>query len=94
MQPTRSREESERIEGPLMADRGVQLPPFYTGEGQRPPVPQAMVPEQYYGNPAAQAGVEYIPDETDVYGEDGPLMGAASPAGVEMTGAGFAPAQG
>lgn len=64
----RSREESERIEGPLMASRGVQLPAFYTGEGQRPPVPQAMVPEEYYGNPAAQSGVTYVPDETDIYG--------------------------
>jgi lipoprotein-anchoring transpeptidase ErfK/SrfK len=88
----RSREESERIEGPLMVSRGVQLPPFYTGEGQRPPVPQAMVPEQYYGNPAAQVGVDYIPDATDYYGEQGPLMGSAG--GVEMIGAGFEPAQG
>ena len=64
----RSRAESERIEGPLMARRGVQLPPFYTGEGQRAPVPQAMVPEEYYGDPAAQAGVAYVPDETDIYG--------------------------
>jgi lipoprotein-anchoring transpeptidase ErfK/SrfK len=90
----RSLDESIRIEGPLMASRGVQLPPFYTGEGQRPAVPQAMVPEEYYGNPAAQAGVEYIPDETDIYGEDGPVMGALSPAGVEMVGVGFEPAQG
>ena len=64
----RSSDESVRIEGPLMASRGVQLPPFFTGEGQRPPVPQAMVPEEYYGNPAAQAGVAYVPDETDIYG--------------------------
>src|SRR3712207_8898450 len=28
----RSRAESERIEGPLMVSRGVQLPPFYTGD--------------------------------------------------------------
>ena len=77
-----------------MVNRGVQLPPFYTGEGQRPAVSQAMVPEEYYGNPAAQAGVDYIPDATDIYGEDGPLAGAFSPAGVEMVGAGFEPAQG
>lgn len=63
----RSYGESVRIEGPLMATRGVQLPPVYSGEGQRPPVPQAMVPEEYYGNPAAQAGVSYIPDTTDIY---------------------------
>lgn len=69
----RSFEESVRIEGPLMAERGIQLPAFtlspddlVTGTAeQRPPVPQAMVPEEYYGNPAAQAGVAYIPDETD-----------------------------
>ena len=64
----RSFEESGRIEGLLMASRGVQLPAFYTGEGQRPPVPQAMVPEEYYGNPAAQGGVAYTPDATDIYG--------------------------
>ena len=43
----RSLDESIRIEGPLMAERGVQLPPFYTGEGQRPAVPQALAPEGY-----------------------------------------------
>lgn len=64
----RSLDESIRLEGPLMASRGMQLPPFYSGEGQRPPVPQAMVPEQYYGNPAAQVGVGYIPDANDIYG--------------------------
>jgi lipoprotein-anchoring transpeptidase ErfK/SrfK len=85
----RSRAESERIEGPLMVNRGIQLPPFYEGEGQRPPVPQAMVPEQYYGNPAAQVGVDYIPDATDIYDEQGPIVGA-----VDMVGAGFVPAQG
>ena len=90
----RSREDSVRIEGPLMATRGVQLPPFYSGEGQRPPVPQAMVPEEYYGNPAAQAGVTYIPDETDIYGVDGAPLAAASPSGVEMIGTSYVPAQG
>lgn len=64
----RTYEESLRIEGPLMANRGVELPPFFTGEGQRAPVPQAMVPEEYYGNPAAQSGVAYVADETDIYG--------------------------
>jgi lipoprotein-anchoring transpeptidase ErfK/SrfK len=94
----RSFDESVRTEGPLMASRGVELPPFYTGEGQRPPVPQAMVPEEYYGNPAAQAGVSYIPDETDIYGEDGPLalpgaeVGVVLDGGVTMVGgAGFEP---
>jgi hypothetical protein len=90
----RSYEESVRIEGPLMATRGVQLPPFYTGEGQRPPVPQAMVPEQYYGNPGAQAGVSYVPDETDIYTEDGMILGAATGA-LEMSGgSAFVPEQG
>ncbi len=102
----RSYEESVRIEGPLMANRGVELPPFYTGEGQRPPVPQAMVPDRYYGDPAAQGGVAYVPDATDLYGEDGPLPGAltvggpapivsdlgAVQGGVEMVGGtGYAP---
>jgi lipoprotein-anchoring transpeptidase ErfK/SrfK len=91
----RSYDESVRIEGPLMASRGVQLPAFYSGEGQRPPVSQAMVPEEYYGNPGGQAGVAYVPDETDVYRSDGTMIGASAAAGVEMTGgAGFAPAQG
>ncbi len=90
----RSYDESVRIEGPLMANRGVQLPPFYSGEGQRAAVPQAMVPEEYYGNPAAQAGVAYIPDETDIYGVGGELIGAASPAGIDTIGASNAPAQG
>jgi len=76
----RSYDESVRIEGPLMATRGVQLPPFYNGEGQRPAVPQAMVPEVYFGNPAAQAGVSYIPDETDIYGVDRPLATAPAAA--------------
>ena len=94
----RSLEESLRIEGPLMATRGIQLPAFY-GDSQRPPVPQAMVPEEFYGNPAAQAGVTYIPDETDIYvsGADGQTaLPAALPTslpagGVEMVGAGFEP---
>lgn len=91
----RTYEESVRIEGPLMASRGIQLPAFFTGEGQRPPVPQAMVPEEYYGRPAAQAGVAYRPDATDVYAADGTRIGAAPTAGVQMTGgAGFEPAQG
>ncbi len=86
----RSYEESVRIEGPLMASRGVQLPAFY-GDSQRPPVPQAMVPEEYYGNPAAQAGVAYIADETDLYSADGPLLPPGD-AGAEMVGgAGFEP---
>jgi lipoprotein-anchoring transpeptidase ErfK/SrfK len=85
----RSLGESERIEGPLMARRGVQLPAFYTGEGQRPPVPQAMVPEEYYGNPAAQGGVSYIADETDIYSAVLPGQG------MEMRGgAGYATAAG
>ncbi|WP_210528921.1 L,D-transpeptidase [Rubellimicrobium arenae] len=75
----RSYEDSVRIEGPLMATRGIQLPPFYSGEGQRPAVPQAMVPEQYYGNPAAQEGVAYIPDATDIYGADGTMIAPAAP---------------
>jgi lipoprotein-anchoring transpeptidase ErfK/SrfK len=87
----RSREESIRIEGPLMAGRGIQLPAFYSGEGQRPPVPQAMVPEEFYGNPAAQAGVSYIPDASDIYatGLGGQLNLPAG--GVDMVGAGYEP---
>jgi lipoprotein-anchoring transpeptidase ErfK/SrfK len=83
----RSYEESVRIEGPLMAERGVQLPPYYLSEGgQRPPVPQAMVPERFYGNPAAQAGVGYVPDVTDLYGPDGPL-GPLGPVAPTVPGA-------
>jgi hypothetical protein len=77
-----------------MANRGIQLPAFY-GDSQRPPVPQAMVPEEFYGNPAAQGGVTYIPDETDIYmsGAGGQVvLPSALPAGgVEMVGAGFEP---
>ncbi len=70
----RTYEDSVRIEGPLMARRGIELPPFqispeelYDGVStQRPPIPQAMVPEEYYGNPAAQVGVGYIPDGEDL----------------------------
>ncbi len=77
----RSYEESVRIEGPLMATRGIQLPPVYADvSGQRPPVEQAMVPEQYYGNPAAQVGVAYIPDASDAY-----PMGGLAP-GVPASG--------
>jgi hypothetical protein len=90
----RSLEESLRIEGPLMANRGIQLPAFY-GDSQRAPVPQAMVPEEFYGNPAAQGGVTYIPDETDIYmsGADGQVVlpSALPTSGVEMVGAGFEP---
>lgn len=71
----RSYEESVRIEGPAMANRGIQLPPFYTGEGQRPPVPEAMLPESMYGG--GMAALE-APRQADV-------------ASVEMVGgAGFA----
>ncbi|MBP1806095.1 L,D-transpeptidase [Rubellimicrobium aerolatum] len=95
----RSYEDSVRIEGPLMAERGVQLPPFYRGEGQRPPVPQAMVPEDYYGNPAAQAGVAYIPDATDIYSEDGTMLRPAvlpedAAAPILSSAEALAPAQG
>jgi lipoprotein-anchoring transpeptidase ErfK/SrfK len=53
----RSFGESVRIEGPLMANRGVELPAFQPGGAQRPPVPEAMLPERLYGNPEAQAEV-------------------------------------
>ena len=92
----RSYEESVRIEGPLMASRGVQLPPYYrdgdgASDGQRPPVPQAMVPDQYFGDPGGQGGVAYVPDASDLYGAAGDLPGAPAPsaAGVEMVGAGY-----
>ena len=58
----RSLEESVRIEGPLMAKRGIELPPFQNGEVQRPPVPEAMVPERYYANPEAQAEMAFAAD--------------------------------
>lgn len=75
----RSRDESLAIEGPLMVTRGIQLPPYTLGEGgQRPPVPQAMVPEEYYANPAAQAGVGYVAEPSDPYQTD-PLTGDLLP---------------
>jgi hypothetical protein len=46
-----------------MAKRGIELPPFQSGEGQRPPVPEAMVPERYYANPEAQAEMARASDE-------------------------------
>jgi lipoprotein-anchoring transpeptidase ErfK/SrfK len=51
----RSYEDSVRIEGAAMASRGIQLPPFYTGEGQRPPVAEAMLPDSSYGTGAPLA---------------------------------------
>ena len=81
----RSHDESIRIEGPLMAERGIQLPAYHAEEGgQRPPVPQAMVPEEFYGNPGAQGGVGYVPDASDLYDERGPLapLPASAPLGV------------
>ncbi|WP_243730856.1 L,D-transpeptidase [Rubellimicrobium sp. CFH 75288] len=86
----RTLEDSIRIEGPLMANRGITLPPFFVtpgdlvsgGPGQRPPVPQAMVPEMYYGNPAAQAGVAYIPDESDA--AIAAALGVEPPPGTPM----------
>jgi lipoprotein-anchoring transpeptidase ErfK/SrfK len=80
----RSYEDSLRIEGPLMVERGVRLPAYTIspdelyggGGGQRPPVDQAMVPEGYYGDPAGQAGVAYIPEAGDPYPEE-PLAAAA-----------------
>jgi len=45
----RTLDESIRIEGPALANRGIQLPPFYSDEydtsdnPQRPPVPEAMI---------------------------------------------------
>jgi len=47
----RSYEASVRVEGPFLANRGIELPPFYIppeeraagGNQQRPPVPEAMV---------------------------------------------------
>jgi hypothetical protein len=70
--------ESVRLEGQAMASRGIELPPFFTGEGQRPPVPEAMLPEsQYRGNMAFL---------------EAPLMGGfAEVMGMEMVGTGFAP---
>ena len=74
----RSYEESVRLEGQAMANRGIELPPFYTGEGQRPPVPEAMLPERMYGG--GMAALE-APLSADF----------AAVGGVEMIGAGFAP---
>lgn len=79
----RSYEDSVRIEGEVLANRGAELPPLYLSPDQivdgtttqRPPVPEAMLPESAAGQPlAAPPG-----------GPDG---------GVEMVGTGFAPAQG
>lgn len=47
----RSYEDSVRLEGPFLANRGIELPPFYIppearaagGNQQRPPVPEAMI---------------------------------------------------
>ena len=70
--------ESVRLEGRAMASRGIELPPFFTGEGQRPPVPEAMLPEsQYRGNMAFL---------------EAPLTGDfAEVMGLETVGTGLAP---
>jgi hypothetical protein len=47
----RTYEDSLRIEGPALSNRGIELPPFYTSReelndgiaDQRPPVPEAMI---------------------------------------------------
>jgi hypothetical protein len=72
----RSYEESVRLEGQAMANRGIELPPFFTGEGQRPPVPEAMLPESQYRGSMALL--------------EAPLMGDfAEVMDVEMVGTGF-----
>ena len=94
----RTYEDSVRIEGPAMANRGIQLPPFYIspdelysgGGAQRPPVPQAMIPEEYYGNPAAQAGLRYVPDASDA--ALSAQLGVAPPPGGAPVAAQPAPA--
>lgn len=85
----RTLEDSIRIEGPLMARRGIELPPFhisperlYAGDTtQRPAIPQAMVPEIFYGNPEAQIGVTYIPDQEDL--AIAAALGIAPPPGIQ-----------
>lgn len=83
----RSYEESVRIEGAAMANRGTQLPAFYTGEGQRPPVPEAMLPESMYGTGAPLAAA--MPAAAPQPGMVTTLPGAASSV-VMVGGAGYA----
>lgn len=89
----RTYEDSVAIEGEAMANRGVELPPYTINEqdlyaglgGQRPPVPEAMLPDTLIGQPLAPLAV--APGEAGL-----PVMAPPGAVpGVEMVGAGFAP---
>lgn len=64
----RSYEDSVRIEGEALANRGAELPPVYLSpeqledgtSTQRPPVPDAMVPDSAAGQPLAAGSVEMV----------------------------------
>jgi hypothetical protein len=86
----RSYEDSVRIEGAAMASRGIQLPPFYTGEGQRPPVAEAMLPESIYGTGAPLAAAMPAAPRP---GMTTTLPGAATSV-VMVGGAGYRPTAG
>jgi lipoprotein-anchoring transpeptidase ErfK/SrfK len=81
----RSYTDSVRIEGELMANRGIELPPVYASAAefdigtarQRPPVPQAMIPERYFGDPAAQAAALRVSGASDPVAVA--ALGAAAP---------------
>ena len=83
----RSFDDSVRIEGPEIANRGIELPPFiltpedlasHAGE-QRPPVPEAMI--------EAAPRMPLLP----VQGTDAALPAPRPGASVVMVGTGFAP---
>lgn len=73
----RSYEDSVRIEGEALANRGIQLPAYYASResiedgtaGQRPPVPEAMINEDGTYPPSVLAQLESLGGATDVAAE-------------------------
>lgn len=86
----RSKEDSIRIEGEALANRGIELPAYFASResiedgtaGQRPPVPEAMMnddgtyPPEILAQLAAQNTAELLAESTNGSAPDDPLSAA------------------
>lgn len=89
----RSYDDSVRIEGEALANRGIELPPYYASResiedgtaGQRPPVPEAMINEDGTYPAAVLAQLQAAGGATDIMAETAgtldPLSAATLAAG-------------
>lgn len=87
----RSYDDSVRLEGLALANRGIELPPFYVdpddpvvgGDAQRPPVPEAMISADGTYSPAVLALIARLEAENfganTAFVPEGSITGASVP---------------